>query len=187
MVTAPSSRTEASSASCSAPQLTQDTPRQLHQSGWFPVDILRGASPARAWVLHQQTHWQRIADGLEHAAEGMGQDLTCLVLGDSPHLALLAAQSSHVATVVSALVSWPPTIICWHAKLQHHLADSSPGIATVRCITGVKLVILDPSLLATAREVDHVSKQSPGIAIVATSSGLVLLGHSDCRIVGSCG
>ncbi|KAK9868471.1 hypothetical protein WJX84_007692 [Apatococcus fuscideae] len=67
------------------------------------VDLFEGADPCRAWVLRQQQHWDSVAEAVERTADGLGPDLPCLVLGDSPQLAFIAAHCRQVADVLCIL------------------------------------------------------------------------------------
>ena len=109
-ISMPKSRDAGREAGSVAPQLRPQLrpgarEQQAHAPGNISADMLRGACPSRAWVLRQQSHWDAMACGIAHAAEGLGPDVTCLVLGDSPQLALIAARSPNIAAVISVLVS----------------------------------------------------------------------------------
>lgn len=69
-----------------------------------PQDLLQGALPARAWVLRQEQHWEGMMEGIAGAIAALGPDVTCLVLGDSPQLALMAARDNHISRVFCVLV-----------------------------------------------------------------------------------
>ena len=68
-------------------------------------DLLQPASPARTWVLHQQQYWRRIMDGLVRAADTQQPGSVCLILGDSPKLAVMAASQSYIGRVLCVLAS----------------------------------------------------------------------------------
>ncbi|KAK9832356.1 hypothetical protein WJX74_007506 [Apatococcus lobatus] len=95
-------------SSCS--QLTQLTPSELQsatakslQCIQVPQELLHGAAPMRTWVLQQEEYWAGLWKGVTSAADTLLPGATCLVLGDSPHLALMAAHHCHISRVLCVL------------------------------------------------------------------------------------
>ena len=111
-----------------------------------PQDLFEGADPCRAWVLRQQQHWDSVAEAVERTADGLGPDLPCLVLGDSPQLAFIAARCRQVADVLCILVRAQPGTQCW-ASYSISAHNHSTGLSCLMHLASISTSLAHKALL----------------------------------------